>query len=662
MRLPATIIVFFLTALSLFAETELRIVGSQSMSEEESIRLIGGRLEYVRSQPASPSRASDAAFLVEQLFQLNGFNNAVVYWKILSPSLIRLRIDEGSRDLLGAITIIGVDNPKLHKLLIDLFQLNPRKRAGGGTNKLPLRDEDVDTGLDLMNAEMKSLGFWKSEISVTHRQLNPETGRIDFTITIDAGLILRIAPPTFAGEHTEGLKQVAAPYIGQPSDTPRVNGLRSEVTDYYRSRGFIDAKIRMTLEIVNNKVQPAFTITKGKRFRLGKIKLEGLQKTNPERVSVRIKTMKGHYIDGDTAEKRIRELIATGAFSSLRTERIPQDNDVLDITLHFEEAAAKGISYKLGFDSYEGGIVGASYYDRNFRGEIRNFRAGIELTGRAILGEISLTDPWLYGSDARGNLRLYSITKNHEGYDNWRSGLQATVSYPVSDHYRLDFALGWAFVKTTEDGILPWELGERNYQNPYLLFNQRFDYRNNKMNPTKGWYLDIPFEIGGAFGDQSTHYLKAGFSSAYYHSLGKSGLLALGARSGLLIPNGGSRRLPIDLRYFTGGSRSVRSYHERELGPWSISGYPTGGEAYWVANIEYIHSLAGPLQGVVFVDAGGLSSNWEDFGFNQPAVALGLGIRLNLPIGPVRLEYGHNLIQQARGPTGTWHFAIGTAF
>ncbi|RYD85404.1 MAG: hypothetical protein EOP84_02620, partial [Verrucomicrobiaceae bacterium] len=43
-------------------------------------------------------------------------------------------------------------------------------------------------------------------------------------------------------------------------------------------------------------------------------------------------------------------------------------------------------------------------------------------------------------------------------------------------------------------------------------------------------------------------------------------------------------------------------------------------------------------------------------------VAAGLGVRLDLPIGPVRLEYGYNLTRDLKEPKGTLHFAIGTAF
>ena len=48
--------------------------------------------------------------------------------------------------------------------------------------------------------------------------------------------------------------------------------------------------------------------------------------------------------------------------------------------------------------------------------------------------------------------------------------------------------------------------------------------------------------------------------------------------------------------------------------------------------------------------------------FASPEIAVGMGIRLDLPVGPIRFEYGHNLTRDEGEPSGTWHFAIGTAF
>ncbi|HEY8960691.1 MAG TPA: hypothetical protein VIM57_00705, partial [Luteolibacter sp.] len=77
--------------------TRVRIRGMTTISESNALALIGDRLEHVRSQPPSASRASDAAFMAERLFRSHGFNEAVVTWTISGPNTIQLVVQEGPR-------------------------------------------------------------------------------------------------------------------------------------------------------------------------------------------------------------------------------------------------------------------------------------------------------------------------------------------------------------------------------------------------------------------------------------------------------------------------------------------------------------------------------------------------------------------------------------
>ena len=660
MRAPLLTFLLLAPLASIDAKTEIRLEGMKSISEDDVRTLIGGRFEHIESQQASPSRASDTAFMIEQLFRKNGYNDASVTWKILSPNLIRLRINEGDRDTIGGVNIEGPLDEKQIEKFEGLFLLNPSKRQISPGTRSPFKESDVDAGLALIRAELQSQGYWNPTVEVKDRKNRPGSREVYFLLTVKPGKLYTIARSDFTGEHADGVRTVTEPYVNRPADTANINGLRLRVTEYYRSRGFVNATVRMSAEVMNGYVQPTFNVVEGKRFRLGDVSFTGLEKTNPERIAGLIEPLKNEYLDGNLVDKRIRQLIATGAFSSLQTETKETGNDVLDATLHFEEANARGISLIGGFGTYEGTILGASFYDRNFGGNLRNFSAGGVITQRSLLGEISLTDPWLMGTDAQGKVRLYSLSRSNEGYENWTTGVEGSIRYQATDHYSWSAILGLSTAQTTSDGLPTARLGETDYLNPSLTFHQLLDYRDSSILPTEGWHAEMPFGIGAAIGTASTSYLKTGFQSSYYKPIGESGQLALGARADIIIPSG--NQLPIDLRLFNGGPRSVRSYPERELGPHDTSGYPIGGQGSWVTNIEYIHPIAGALKGVVFVDAGGLSPNWEDFGMDEIDVALGLGIRFDLPIGPVRLEYGHNMTQDLGEPSGSWHFAIGTAF
>lgn len=665
MRLP--VVIFLLLALAVPTasaatreRTTVRVTGDATITEAQLMRALGGRLDHIHLHPAKPSRAADAAFMVEEIYQKAGFNDVAVFWKILGPRSIQLRVEEGPRDTLGQITISGIPNPKLHKALVDLFRLTPRKRAVG-FEQIPFRKSDLREGIALMEAQLRSLGFYRAKIELSSQTRNPKTGRIDFDFAVQAGPAFIIARPTFHGKTPPGLKATIAPHIGQVAHTANLNALRASVAQLYQSQGFVEAVVRMKLEVLETSVRPDFIIEKGRKIILRDIQLSGLEKTNPDRITTRLRDLKGTTLDGTLARKRIGQIIGTGAFSTLRTELQENPDGTVDALLRIQEADARGVSASAGFDTFEGPILGATYFDRNLFGQIRNLSAGMEISQRSMLGDITVSDPWLRGSDLRGHLRLFAHSRNYEGYDSLRSGIEAALTWPIDDHQRLELTTSWSIADITTDGIPRADLGPTNYSNPAIHLRYLLDHRDNPVMPTTGWHLETPFEIGATLGNDTTAYAKIGFDSSYLLPIGSNGRLALGLRSHLLIP-ADDRRLPIDLRLFTGGARSVRSFRERELGPWSITGYPIGGQAMWVANIEYSRSLAGPLRGVAFVDAGSLSRDWEDLGLTDPEIAAGLGLRLDLPIGPVRLEYGHNLTRDGRDPSGTFHFAIGTTF
>jgi outer membrane protein assembly factor BamA len=257
--------------------------------------------------------------------------------------------------------------------------------------------------------------------------------------------------------------------------------------------------------------------------------------------------------------------------------------------------------------------------------------------------------------------RYYALVYRREGYRSFETGLEGQTTWKFGDHYTLDLLGGYSLVNLSEDGLPVSELGETVYTQPRLRLTQTLDYRDSAVLPTRGWHLESPLEIGAAVGNLSTSYAKASLKGGWYHKLNSDYQLGLGGDVGVLIPSGDGQDLPIDLRLFNGGSRSVRSFPERQLGP-TVNDYATGGEATWNSNAELIRSLGGTLKAVAFFDAGTLSRSYDQLGSSDIELAIGLGLRLNLPIGPIRLEYGYNLTQDSGEPTGTLHFAIGITF
>lgn len=186
---------------------------------------------------------------------------------------------------------------------------------------------------------------------------------------------------------------------------------------------------------------------------------------------------------------------------------------------------------------------------------------------------------------------------------------------------------------------------------PTVIIN-RLD---NRLQPTKGT-LTL-FSLKGMVPPSACRaaFCKFIFEQSVLFPLGGVGscpwVLALRGRAGTIVGAKFSHIIPIE-RFYLGGAYSVRSYEPDlvpPLNPFIDSEgkrnfVPTGGRSMINGNAELRFPIYSSLGGVVFGDIGALS----DKGFNvirlhQAATALGFGLRLNTPVGPLRFDIGWKL-------------------
>jgi len=657
------LLIFAFTAGPVGAETRVRIEGLQRKSEEQVLQLLGGRLIHVRNKPASPSRADDAAFLLRESLRGDGYSEVEVDWRIVSEREIVLTVREGRRYSLGDIEVHGAADAEQARRMSRLFSREAERNRPLGAPDPPFREEDIPGGLASIRQDLNANGYWAAKAELEERREGDNV--VDLVVRIDQGPLFTIAPSINRSADGRGVvraRTTSDPFVGRPATTANLNELRLAMETAFTSRGYPDAVIRMGRNLENDRFIPVFDFDLGIRVRLLEVEAEGLERTRESRVIGRFKPLLGEWYNEEEMNKRVSGLLATGAFSSVRIETEEVERKRIRNTLHFEEARAREVSLAYGFGSYEGPIARASYADRNLFGALLGFSTGIEVSMLGALGETRLTDPWMFGRDISGTLRHYALSYSREGYDSLETGLEGILSWKIGDHYSAELSVGNSLVSIRGAGLPRAELGETQYLNPRIRFTQNYDRRDNPVIPKKGWHITMPIEVGAAIGDNDTGYVRAGIAGAWYYRIDRNHQLALGGSANLIVPTGDNTEFPIDLRLFSGGARSIRSFPERELGPASVNGFPTGGEAAWTTHAELTRVLAGSLKATAFVDAGALGRDHRDFASADIEVAAGLGLRLDLPIGPVRLEYGRNLTRDRGEPAGTFHFAIGIAF
>ena len=184
------------------------------------------------------------------------------------------------------------------------------------------------------------------------------------------------------------------------------------------------------------------------------------------------------------------------------------------------------------------------------------------------------------------------------------------------------------------------------------------DTRDNLFDPTEGFYHSSNVEYGRELGRPRSFFKYLG-QQFLYRRIGRV-VLASAARLGLATGLGDA--VIATERFFAGGGNTVRGYVQDSLGPAARSGAPAGGNALVVLNQEARMRLW-PRVGVVgFVDAGNVFRSAREVALRDLAASAGLGLRVESPLGLVRLDYGFTLRRRPGAPPGGFFVSLGQAF
>ncbi len=646
------------------AETVVRI---QGLAADELARVedaLHPRLEFVRERAPSEWRADDAAYFLRRLLIRRGYPEAEVRWR-LAEGGITLMVQAGPRYRVGTVratapTVLTAD--QVREYFLQPLITKEAVRA----DQAPYMQDYLVTGSVNVENYLRSIGYWNAVVDVVQARAQPASGTYAVDLSVQEGAQLQLLAPQYEGvteEQRHFFTQAAMEYVGRPATTQALNALRTVVETYYADNGYQFAQVGMLAEHGEVATQLVFRVDSGRQYRVGQVWVEGTERTKPRRVRRYFNKERGENYDQAEIDQIVKRIISTGAYTSVVVKPITPDRAVpiVDLRVEVEEAPAKMLRFYAGMGNYEGYILGAGYSDRNFRGDLRRLYAGAEYSGRGLLGQVGIFQPRLFNSPVDANLRSYVVERYNDGYDILKTGLEAELHLRPERYYNARAYWTAEYATITSSALTPAELGEDDYLVTRLGIEQELDLRDSQIAPRHGFHTRLLLEAGAIAAGEENSFLRAEWENSYRYQLREQDqLMARFLISGVEFND--SRMAPIDVHLFAGGVNSHRGYESRELGPTSLTGSPLGGEAYWVASLQYARSVAPPLEALLFLDAGQVYDDLSAFSFSSPSLAVGLGIRLDLPIGPVRLEYGYNLTRPAGAPAGTLHFSIGTSF
>jgi outer membrane protein assembly complex protein YaeT len=681
------------TATAQAGNVAVQLAGVTAFSQGDLRDALSDALDEIKTEGLNAATADDAAFFLELYYRNNGYAFVEITDTINSPKELTLKVNEGPLVTLGDITITGNAHYKDPTNFQQYIIGQTRARFPSSKKVYPYVEADVQKGAELIQRFYLAEGYLDARIGPPVVAYTADRTRANVAVAVEEegpqyhfGEVDIVGELVFKPDLVRGL---IADQIAMPYTKPRVDDMQRKLQGYYKTHGYYNAVVTATsdplLADADHRVAAAFVVEPGPLYHFDGTRITGTDRLKPDFLRNRFRKLTGQVYDPAKLDELYQQVIKTGLFSLLRVDTVPQPDNTLRLDIGVKEAKAKDIGFSLGYDTFDGPIIGFEIGDRDFRGTGRPITFSVDYSERTLSGELLYKDPYLFETDNQLQLRLSALTRDLDAYDKFEISGFAELVHPFTKQFKVSaFALAKQ-VDITSYSVAEYNVGRMNYLTDSLGFTVTLDLRDNPVSPTKGLITDAAFALADKDFGGDLNYLRGTYRITYLLPIGKTKqTLMAGFRAGIVAPFDGSDGtvlvpnktdpkipgvqegsiFPIDERFFNGGSTTVRSFGEMDMGPFDKhTGNPIGGQAFTIANVEYDFPMfLTDLRGAVFVDAGNLLPHFQQFGLEDERYAIGAGIRYALPIGPLRLDYGVNPDPRRYESFGAFQLSFGLAF
>jgi outer membrane protein insertion porin family len=661
---------------------EIEIEGAERISAKK----IRAKIKVKTNSMVNEEELEKSRQDIIEMYQAKGFNDIDVKFRVdpieekRGTSRVVYTLTEGVK---GAVRSIRFEGNKAFSDRVLRKQMKTRGKTiiavfdkSGRLDETQLKED-----IDAVREWYQNHGYIDVEVREARRER--EKGPLVITIAIVEGTQYHVGRIVISGEKVttkEKIRKAFKMKEGSVYSPKQLHDDAKALTDAYGGGGFVDFNVLPTAEPVGpGRIDVHYQVEEGDRSFVERIDITGNVHTKDKVIRREVGVAPGDVFNTVRVESSKKRLENLGYFSKVDT--YPEDTGVAgrkDLAIQVEEKRTGSLSFGGGFSTVDSLIVFAELQQGNFdianwpgfTGAGQKFRMRIQAGTQRQDYLISLTEPWFLDRRLALSGSLFYSEADYLSaiYDQRDYGLSLEIRKPINafTYFTLGYRLEELEIFNVSASSSPeLRAEEGNRLRSEVLGSIIWDKRDNPILTHRGQRIAIsPYVAGGPLGGDTQIYGWDIEGSQYFHMPWDT-ILLFNAEAATVTTWGSGDIVPIYDRLFLGGANNLRGFAFRDVGPRDVNGEPLGGRSMARATVEFTFPIIpDKARGAIFYDTGFVNTDPYDFSTRSLASDYGFGIRLNLPIGPLRIDYGLPLQKGGLNVSGggKFNFNVGYQF
>ena len=539
--------------------------------------------------------------------------------------------------------------------------------------------------LEKLRSHYLNHGYLKFNIKSTQVSLSPDKEDIFITINIDEGDRYTLEEIELAGDLVlpeEELRSLIQFTPGETFSRARISLISDAILRRLGDQGYAFPNVNPVPEIndEDKAVKITMFVTPGKRAYVRRINFRGHKITQDQVYRRELRQMEGGWYSQTSVENSRRRLQRLTYVESveIETNRVPGAEDLVDIDIDIKERLSGSFNIGAGYSDAQGAVFSSSVSQENFLGTGKTVSFSINTSKVNTVYALNYVNPY-YTIDgvSRGFGFNYVSTEADEAdisdFDTDQFGLSTSYGIPLTENDRINAFAQVDRTEITTGSNTPREIFDfvENNDDEYLNFtlssNFVHDTRDRRLFPSVGNRQRAGVEVTVPGSD--LEFYKVTYSNSFYFPLSKTFILSLGSEFGYGDAYGSSKDLPFFEKFRAGGVRTVRGYESNSLGPKDSLGEPYGGNLLTTFRSELLFPppplpliAPGSARMSLFVDAGNVFADVDDFETGELRGSVGLGVNLITGFGGISAIFATAFNDESGDETESFQFNLGTSF